>query len=467
LYPTTQDLNQEGIMVNCKWMAAFAITLCLGCSDGNPVSEGGSDASVSSDGLSSDSSINNYDSGGISQDTSPPEVGEFGYTCVENDDCDSGLCIQTRNGKICTKTCVDTCPSSFKCVQNNTGSGDNTFICVDKFLYLCNPCETNGDCTESGGGNKCISWSNAGKFCGSLCKTDADCPGKKDCTDKENCTNAYSCVDKQCMPTTGECSCSNYAKGKQLQTSCSQKADFASCIGKRTCNDTGLSKCEFNTKPETCNGLDDDCNGKTDETTCDDGNVCTDDLCKDGKCKNSANTADCDFDSQCHTGYCSQTKCLKGNVKKCDDGNPCTQDYCDNKLGCTAKLSSGSKCKSDGNQCTTDVCVEGSCEHKGHTKACDDDDPCTLDEHCDANKKTCTVVTKNKTDCKDGNPCTNDLCVKGVGCKFFPKNKNFGVPDDTGLCPNHAEAALHTNCCKPNGQCGWAKHPKQCSDFKI
>ena len=62
---------------------------------------------------------------------------------------------------------------------------------------------------------------------------------------------------------------------------------------------------------EACNGLDDDCDGVTDEgadASCNDGNACTVDACVSGACS--------------HVPV------------NCDDGNPNTTDYCDPYNGC-------------------------------------------------------------------------------------------------------------------------------------
>ncbi|MSP92862.1 MAG: hypothetical protein EXR79_13830 [Myxococcales bacterium] len=225
------------------------------------------------------------------------------------------------------------------------------------------------------------------------------------------------------------------------------------------------------TGAEACNGVDDDCDGQTDEGPCDDGNACT-------------------LADQC-AGFFS----CSGLAKACDDGKPCTIDACDPATGvCSAKevlvgtacndgdacsegdacalgICSGSikvctalgpcepqKCQpatgacqpapqpdlapcEDGNLCTLgDTCLKGTCkagkaaecgpdttcalagcnaktgacapEPKGDGTPCDDGSKCTGKDACDSGE-----CDGKKVDCNDGNPCTADTCDKGSGCK--------------------------------------------------
>jgi len=59
---------------------------------------------------------------------------------------------------------------------------------------------------------------------------------------------------------------------------------------------------------ESCNGLDDDCDGQVDEGSCDDGNVCTVDACQGGACGHAWADGDCDDGQACTWGE----SCAKG-----------------------------------------------------------------------------------------------------------------------------------------------------------
>lgn len=50
-------------------------------------------------------------------ETSGEEVdGGFRSPCLENSECDSGYCVNTELGPLCTRQCQDTCPDDWRCV---------------------------------------------------------------------------------------------------------------------------------------------------------------------------------------------------------------------------------------------------------------------------------------------------------------------------------------------------------------
>jgi hypothetical protein len=208
--------------------------------------------------------------------------------------------------------------------------------------------------------------------------------------------------------------------------------------------------------PELCDGKDNDCNGQTDDNPCctlaagadcDDGSVCTtgekctdgfclggdvtvcvdDNPCTDNTCDPKlgcnfpANTAPCNDDKACTQGDTCQAKaCAPGNSPLCDDGNACTLDQCSETAGCSHLPLDGG-CD-DGNGCTVgEVCKDGVCGG-AEPKACDDSNPCSLDQ-CDQTTGKCSAQVvpgcgdpcQIASDCKDdGNPCTLAECVTGA-----------------------------------------------------
>ncbi len=200
------------------------------------------------------------------------------------------------------------------------------------------------------------------------------------------------------------------------------------------------------TGPETCNGVDDDCDGATDEATCDDGLACTTDVCGGTTgCSHQSSGAPCDDGDLCTTGdSCTLDGCKPDGATNCDDANPCTQDTCDADTGCSHAPASGpcddgkpcttnDSCTGgscvgvvaacdDGNLCTTDNCGGPTgCSHTANTLPCDDGDPCTSDEAC--TKGSCGGGTV--ASCDDGNACTLDTCKAGKGCS------NVAAPNGT------------------------------------
>ncbi|MSQ84353.1 MAG: hypothetical protein EXR77_15950 [Myxococcales bacterium] len=177
------------------------------------------------------------------------------------------------------------------------------------------------------------------------------------------------------------------------------------CVPKPTCTP----------KPEVCNGADDNCDGKTDEGFCFDGNPCSDDICNAaGACGHPNNAAPCDDGNACSAGdFCKDGQCNAGGKSACDDGSACTKDTCDATNGTCVNLKLQGGCE-DGDACTLgDQCLDGLCIAGAGLK-CDDTNPCS-DDSCDP--KIGCVNLANLAKCNDGDPCTvDDGCAKGV-CK--------------------------------------------------
>ncbi|MCB9740397.1 MAG: hypothetical protein H6747_14135 [Deltaproteobacteria bacterium] len=203
--------------------------------------------------------------------------------------------------------------------------------------------------------------------------------------------------------------------------------------------------CEKTTPPdEVCDGLDNDCDGETDEATCA-GGACATSVCAQGKdgtyaCEMTpaADGGSCDDGNACSEGdTCKGGLCI-GTAKVCDDGNPCTDDSCDKANGCDTKPASGA-CD-DGNACTEgDACKDGSCI--GSAKVCDDNNPCTTDG-CDLSG-ACTVSMNDGAACDDG-----DACTKGDSCQSGVCAAGKNACDDGDACT--------TDACKDGG-CTHAK----------
>ena len=96
------------------------------------------------------------------------------------------------------------------------------------------------------------------------------------------------------------------------------------------------------------------------------------------------------------------TLCAFPCALSCDDGNVCTDDLCDPAIGCI-NVPNTLPCD-DGNACTIDdLCTLGSCV--GTRIYCEDSDVCTTDT-CD--KLLGCVFTPNHGACDDGDACTSD-----------------------------------------------------------
>ncbi|MBM4345423.1 MAG: hypothetical protein FJ100_18785 [Deltaproteobacteria bacterium] len=154
------------------------------------------------------------------------------------------------------------------------------------------------------------------------------------------------------------------------------------------------------------------CAGKN-AADCDDGKACTDDWCEPKKgCTPIGNSQSCSDGDACTVGdLCKLGVCAPGKAADCNDKEPCTADSCDKVKGCQHQTLQG-LCD-DGNPCTEgEGCQAGVC--KGKPAVCDDGDTCTSNG-CDP-AKGCVFAADPKA-CDDGNGCTDDTCAKAAGCK--------------------------------------------------
>ncbi|MBT9559011.1 MAG: thrombospondin type 3 repeat-containing protein [Myxococcales bacterium] len=208
----------------------------------------------------------------VSEDTGPVCDG-FGCPCANSEDCDSGYCVTGAGGaKSCTQICIDECPTGYEC-KNVTVGADVAFICVPEIDTLCAACETDLDC----GGNRCLLDGSGYGRCGRACSDALPCPTGFDC--KEAVTG-----DSQCVPTSGECPCSELLIG--AERTCSITNEFGTCEGNAVCTAAGWSECDgVAPAQELCNAVDDDCDNDIDEGYADLGAAC--DVPEDGDtCQN-------------------------------------------------------------------------------------------------------------------------------------------------------------------------------------
>src|SRR5262249_45603489 len=135
---------------------------------------------------------------------------------------------------------------------------------------------------------------------------------------------------------------------------------------------------------ETCNALDDNCDGTVDE-----GDLCgADKVCDRGKCV-----------PRCGTG---EFRCLTGEV--CTADGLCVDEACAN-VDCPAgQVCSGGTCT---DACTDvvcpygEICRNGGCINPCSSIQCDDGYACVLGV-C----QSCECTT-----CENGQICENDVCI--------------------------------------------------------
>jgi hypothetical protein len=181
-----------------------------------------------------------------------------------------------------------------------------------------------------------------------------------------------------------------------MVSGCDIANEFGKCGGTKACGADGKFGACLGKTPaaETCNGVDDNCNGQTDEgltQTCSSACGAGVETCQNGQwaacsapqpatevCDNKDNDCDGQTDEgfgqiTCGTGDCAVTvnACERGSVqtcqpqagKACDDGSPCTEnDACTSGGICSGTLK---EC-GDADECTADSCdaATGECRHE-------------------------------------------------------------------------------------------------------
>lgn len=187
----------------------------------------------------------------------------FGEPCDAGAECGSTFCLGSPLGSFCSSVCETedggVCPSSYTCKRapNPTLPDAGSFVglCAVDQPLLCQSCTGDLDCGASGA-DQCLGL-DGGSFCG------------RDCT-FEGCPDFYTCQAttngrRQCVPTGKTCDCTSDNVGFQKACRGTPNA-FGRCPGNQICQaDGGFTNCVAPAaQAETCNGADDDCDGKID-----------------------------------------------------------------------------------------------------------------------------------------------------------------------------------------------------------
>ncbi len=384
-----------------------------------------------------------------------PGEGCFLDECEANVDCLSGWCVDYLGEGVCSQVCQEECPQGFSCKLLGGTGPDPVFVCLSDFSNLCKPCSTSADCTSPGGQkDACVAYDGGLGFCGGDCQEDEDCPWGFSC---QTTVTVDGLSTLQCVADAGECPCTDKSVARALWTSCEVANEWGTCAGKRVCLEGGLSACDAAVPaPETCNGVDDDCDGDVDEpdevggdyiNLCDDGNECTLDSCN-GEAACSYEVLDggeCKDGDACTVGdHCEAGDCV-GNPVLCDDSNPCTNDACDGFGGC--QFVHNVLACDDGNPCTVaDQCNGGSCagvavpcdcQSDADCLAFEDGDLCNGTLHCDLEKwpYSCTVIEESIVVCPEPDgadgACLEAACEATTGeCSLVAAHGGIACEDE-------------------------------------
>lgn len=227
-----------------------------------------------------------------------------GESCENDERCVTGLCDAAPGFQpVCVRRCGDGCEPTEVCVQLTP----NRFACQPDQRKICQPCLADLDCPYPS--DKCIVVNNE-KVCG------------RDCAFDQNCPTGYRCVNavgvdgqpkvQQCVPIVASCAC--LARG-DFEQPCQNVNGVGTCSGLKKCDLVSNSVvCDAREAVvETCNGMDDDCDGDTDEGQ---------------------------MTATCGVGACQRTveTCVDGGTAMCTPGMPTTElcngidDDCDGTL---------------------------------------------------------------------------------------------------------------------------------------
>lgn len=186
---------------------------------------------------------------------------DFGERCEQHVECLSTFCMADEQGDFCTKLCEEGCPDDWTCQEVQSPHGEGTVgLCAKPRHMLCTAC-TSDDLCGGNGANLCVTLDD-GDFCLLDCSYQA-CPTGYTC---EAVTAADGRSARQCVPLSHACSCTLESEG-QLR-GCTIQNEYGSCPGNEVCTAGEWASCDARTPvAETCNGVDDDCDGFIDEDT--------------------------------------------------------------------------------------------------------------------------------------------------------------------------------------------------------
>ena len=391
----------------------------------------------------------------------PPHAGSM-CPCQEDDDCDSGYCVHTNAGKVCTTPCTDTCEApGWRCAEAPSSCPDCPWICVFPLAALCQPCAADADCNpdQAGTASRCLSYGPEGNFCGGPCGGDGDCPTGYRCD--------HSGSDGQCMLEQGVCGCSAFSADNPAVTDCARENPYGTCSGHRRCTPQGLTQCDAPIPAaEACNGQDDNCDGQVDE-----GFPCRLGAFYEEACGNCGRrSVACNAQCQWEPGSCgSEGECAPGDfytkpcgncgnqTVTCDDTCHWWPATCDDHTvcpPCTADCT-GRDCGDDGcggscgacgahQACALGACVDlpwcgdGAClpEAGEDCGTCEADCACGCGQACQAGVCAFTAC--------DGVACGDDGCGGSCG------SCGLGTTCDAGqcvasVCPANVSSPLGTN----------------------
>jgi hypothetical protein len=183
-------------------------------------------------------------------------------SCETEDDCAPGeYCMPGYSGRECLPACLSqvSCPAGYFCRAMGVVDEVVVFVCLPDLPRLCLPCQdddncNDGLCTQIDGQSRCAMF----------------CAGEEGCPDGYEC-GLVGTIDAEqpdlglCQPVSGSCECTADAAGQKRP--CFREGPVGTCRGYEECDpSSGWVDCDApEPSDEICDGTDNDCNGEIDE----------------------------------------------------------------------------------------------------------------------------------------------------------------------------------------------------------
>ncbi|MBI5611375.1 MAG: putative metal-binding motif-containing protein, partial [Deltaproteobacteria bacterium] len=202
-----------------------------------------------------------------------PALLPLGHTCTADEQCETAICLTvTGSPKICSKPCTGECAAGLRCGLDLATGSTSVPYCLPLPNDLCKPCELDTDCS----GGACVPLTASKEsLCGVACGPGGTCP------------TGFVCQSflsgEVCVPQLGTCTCSAPLVDQAWACEVSN-SKVGKCLGVQTCTESGWSLCSAAMPiPELCDGQDNNCNGLTDESYTALGTSCGIGQCAGGK----------------------------------------------------------------------------------------------------------------------------------------------------------------------------------------
>ena len=193
---------------------------------------------------------------------------------------DAGVYVDLQNCGVCGVSCPEIFPTAAEtqCVADDAAgtarcrivacaegfhlAGDGS--CAPDAPAACLPCTEDADCGRLDPSARCLELVPGDRRCIRM-----DCTG--------GCPTGYRCDDiaedlPACVPTTGECACTEETLGLEQGCLLTSPMDGHECAGTSVCEADGFSACAP-ALSESCNLQDDNCDGQVDEDFRDDAGL--------------------------------------------------------------------------------------------------------------------------------------------------------------------------------------------------